>query len=520
MRFVLAAVLFFVSAGLPAIAQTFTGAMSGSWWDASRGGEGQFITFETVGTRNVAYLAYFTYTADGRATWHVGSVDYTPGAASVAIPLVTGSGARFGSAFNTNEVQVAPAGTATLEFVNCTHMRMQHTGAAGVTLNLTRLVGPLAGAGCGDLPPAAASLTGVISGSWWNAARSGEGQFVTFETVGSRNVAYVAYFTYTPEGAATWLVGSADIPVGARNVAIPVITGSGARFGADFRASDVRLEAAGTVSLTFTGCEGLTLTYAGPQSSFTHPLTRLVGALTGFGCVNNASAPNPQASDSHFTELTSTYTGFTYPVMIYFPAGYVANSGPHPVIYAADAEFQFGLIVNEVRLRNYNAIVVGVGNGGSARRFIDYVGPGWTAYHRFLTRQLMPYIETQYRVDRTRRTLVGYSLSGSFAGVAMSLDDPAARHFAAFIAIDGSFWNQTGEIYALEEAMFAASRSLPVAMFHASAENRVSITSYRQRLEARGYTGFRLRQQDYSLSHANVLSPGINDGLAFVFGEN
>ena len=74
MRFVLAAVLFLATA-LPAVAQTFTGAMSGSWWDASRSGEGQFITFESVGTRNVAYVAYFTYTSDGRATWHVGSAD-------------------------------------------------------------------------------------------------------------------------------------------------------------------------------------------------------------------------------------------------------------------------------------------------------------------------------------------------------------------------------------------------------------------------------------------------------------
>jgi len=516
-RFALAALLFFAGA-LPAVAQTFTGAMSGSWWDASRGGEGQFITFETVGTRNVAYLAYFTYTADGRATWYVGSADYTPGAASLSIPVVTGSGARFGNAFNATDVRLTTAGTATLEFVSCKQMRMRHTGMDGVTLNLTRLVGPLAGAGCEDLPPAAASLTGVVSGSWFNATRSGEGQFVTFETVGSRNVAYVAYFTYTADGAATWLVGSADMPVGARSVAIPVITGSGARFGAAFRPGDVRIDAAGTVTLTFTACDSLTLAYAGTQS-FTHTLTRLVGRLTGLGCATKAAEADPPPDSTGFTNLYSTHTDFTYPIMTYFPTGYTANSGPHPVIYAADGEYQFMLIVNEVRARNYNAIVVGVGNGGGARRFIDYVAPGWTAYHRFLTRQLMPYIETQYRVDRTRRTLVGYSLSGSFAGVAMSLDDPADRHFAAFIAIDGSYWNQTDQIYALEEAMFNASRSLPVTMFHASAENRASITPYRFRLESRGYTGFRLRQQDYPLSHAAVLSPGINDGLAFVFGN-
>ena len=519
MRFALAAVLFLASVAFPALAQTFTGAMSGSWWDSSRGGEGQFITFESVGTRNVVYLAYFTYTADGRATWHVGNVDYTAGTTSIPIPVVTGSNARFGAAFNAADVRVNPAGTATLEFVSCTQMRMRHSSMEGVTLNLTRLVGPLAGAGCGDMPPAAASLTGVVSGSWWNAGRAGEGQFVTFETVGARNVASVAYFTYTADGAATWLVGNADIPVGARSVAIPLITGSGARFGTAFRAADVRIEAAGSATLTFTACEGLTLAYSGTQS-FTHALTRLVGPLTGFGCTNKAFVPDPLADTTSITNLTSPHTEFTYPVMMYFPAGYAPNSGPHPVIYAPDAEMQFMLIVEQVRLRNYDAIVVAVGNGGADRRWVDYAGPGWTAYHRFLTRQLMPYIETQYRVDRTRRTLVGYSLSGSFAGVAMSLDDPAARHFSAFVAIDGSFWNQTEQIYALEQAMFDASRSLPVTMFHASAANRASITEYRQRLESRGYGGLRLRQQDYLLNHATVLGPGLTDGLAYVLGGN
>ena len=82
----------------------------------------------------------------------------------------------------------------------------------GITLDLTRLVGPLAGAGCTDPAPTGPTpaFAGVMSGSWWNAARAGEGQFVTFETVGGRNVAYLAYFTYTATGAASWLVGNAD----------------------------------------------------------------------------------------------------------------------------------------------------------------------------------------------------------------------------------------------------------------------------------------------------------------------
>ena len=236
----------------PAFAQTFSGLMSGSWWDASRAGEGQFITFESTGGRNVVYLAYFTYTTEGVATWQVGNADYAPGAASVSIPLVTGAGPRFGPAYDPAALTTASAGTATLEFVSCSRMRMRHSEISGLTLELTRLVGPLIGTDCAaGAPPAAptASLAGSMSGHWWNASRNGEGQFLTFESVGSRNVAYLAYFTYTADGRARWLVGNADFAAGATGVTIPLVTGSGPRFGAAFRSGDLVANPAGSARI-------------------------------------------------------------------------------------------------------------------------------------------------------------------------------------------------------------------------------------------------------------------------------
>lgn len=149
-----------LAASAPALAQTFSGRMSGAWWDASRAGEGQFITFESAGERRVAYLAYFTYTADGVATWHVGSADYAPGAASIAIPLVTGSGPRFGAPYRAADLATASAGTATLEFVACDRLRLRHTAMPGVTLQLTRLVGPLTDLACADEVPPARLVSG------------------------------------------------------------------------------------------------------------------------------------------------------------------------------------------------------------------------------------------------------------------------------------------------------------------------------------------------------------------------
>ena len=516
MKRLFAIALLALCAAFPAAAQTFTGAMSGSWWDAARSGEGQFITFETVAGRNVVYLAYFTYTADGHATWHVGTADYAANATTISVPLVTGSGARFGAAFNTADVRTASAGTATLEFVSCTRMRMRHTAMAGVVLDLTRNVGPLAGAGCGERPSPVSSLTGVVSGSWWKAARNGEGQFVTFETVGNRNIAWLAYFTYSADGTATWLVGNADYTVGETTITIPLVTGSNARFGAAFRSADVRVADAGVATLQLNSCSSLGMSYSGGNQVFAQFLTRLVGPLTGLGCTDGVGGV-PLANAVHIDEYVSTFTNFRYPISIYFPPGYVPGSLMHPVIYSADSEFLFQNIVDTVRSRGYNAIVVAVGNGGSDRRFIDYVSPGWNDYFRFLKLELMPFIETRFRVDRTRRTFVGYSLSGSLAGVVMLMDDPADRRFASFISIDGSFWNQTATVNGFEDDLYSRTQALPVSLYFAAAENRQSIANFNARLDLRGYSGLRKNYHDYSLSHGAVLQPGLQDGLAFIF---
>ncbi|MBK8322796.1 MAG: hypothetical protein IPL06_08660 [Betaproteobacteria bacterium] len=309
-RFARALFAFLLALSGSAAAQTFGGLMSGAWWDASRAGEGQFISFETVGTRNVVYLAYFTYTPGGTATWHVGNADYTPGATSIPIPVVTGSGARFGAAFRAADAQFASSGTVTLEYVACDRLRLRHSGIPATTLELTRLIGPLQGAPCTAPAPTAAATAfgGLSSGSWWNANRGGEGQFITFETVGGRNVVYLAYFTYTASGAATWLVGNADFASGARTVTIPLITGAGARFGTAFRPGDATFASSGTATLAFTSCSAIRLTYSGTEN-LGLDLTRLVGPLTGAPCTDAVTPPSATDTQLRFLLTQNGITG-------------------------------------------------------------------------------------------------------------------------------------------------------------------------------------------------------------------
>ena len=287
-----AAVLAFLMHCAPAFAQSFDGTMSGVWWNPQRAGEGLLINFETVGERRVVFLAYFTYSSTGSASWLVGNVDYQAGATSIPIPLITGSGARFGAGFRASDVRTAPSGTAVLEYVACDRLRLRYSGTESLTIELTRLVGPLTGVACpnGSRPAASPADTfrGPMTGTWWNATRGGEGQLIAFETVGARNVAFFAYFTYTASGEPTWLIGNTDYRPGAASVSIPLIRGSGARFGAAFRAEDVRIASAGTAVVDYVSCNQLRLRFVGSED-FAFDLTRLVGSLSGVDCSPAAS---------------------------------------------------------------------------------------------------------------------------------------------------------------------------------------------------------------------------------------
>jgi cytochrome c peroxidase len=285
-----------IAAAFPGVvlAQTFTGPMSGSWWNPGRSGEGQLITFEAVGDRHVAFLSYFTYTPAGEPSWLVGNADYRPGDASVSIPLLTGSGARFGAAFRAGDVATAPAGTAVLEYVSCSQMRLHYSGAESFTVDLVRLIGPLDGVACPQpaLPARTASNTflGTMSGSWWNPQRPGEGQIITFETAGERKVVFLTYFTYTPDGKATWLAGNVDYRPGTASLSIPVIRASGPRFGTAYRAADVKIATAGHVVLDYLSCTEMRMRYVGSES-FTVDLTRLIGPIDGASCPSVPAQP-------------------------------------------------------------------------------------------------------------------------------------------------------------------------------------------------------------------------------------
>ena len=129
-------------------AVTIGSGFSAMWFDPARNGEG--LQLEILDT-NLALVEWFTYNEQGGQRWFqgVGQIVHGASADSIEFPqLYVTHGGHFGPTFNPADVQIQPAGDATLTFSDC-NTGTFHYDAFGQsqTLPIQRLTQTM-GAGC------------------------------------------------------------------------------------------------------------------------------------------------------------------------------------------------------------------------------------------------------------------------------------------------------------------------------------------------------------------------------------
>jgi predicted alpha/beta superfamily hydrolase len=222
--------------------------------------------------------------------------------------------------------------------------------------------------------------------------------------------------------------------------------------------------------------------------------------------------------------IRANFNGLTYPIRVYLPQAYEDLQQHFPVLYILDAEWNFDLVMNIVVEKGKAVIVVGIGNGDqqvAGRRATDYRMPGAREYYDFLTTQVIPYIDAQYRTDPSDRTLSGHSYSGLFTGLALLLEPPDNRYFANYFSQDGSFWDQRRVTEDLEEQMFATIDRLPVRLILAGVDmadgNNAFVEWFREILASRHYADFDLVYRRYGGDHLGVIGPSMRDALDLLY---
>lgn len=244
----------------------------------------------------------------------------------------------------------------------------------------------------------------------------------------------------------------------------------------------------------------------------------------GSGGGSNTAVVIPTAiANTKSTNFLSKSTGVLYPINVFVPADYATTSDALPVLFTLDGELGSGPF-DDMRRRlmedGTRAILVGVATAG--HRDFDYLLPGALDFYKFLSNELIPSLETEYRINPRQRTLVGHSFGADFVQTALTLDRPERRVFANFVAVDGPVRNPD-ENAVLENTMFQASAGkMPDTTFiFASAGGAgfdKDVEAAYQKMLGRNYQGLNLiRLPAYKTDHPSVFVPAITDALHLLF---
>jgi len=177
-----------------------------------------------------------------------------------------------------------------------------------------------------------------------------------------------------------------------------------------------------------------------------------------------AQAPQVLLSGTAVYELS--FQGRTYPVWVDVPKSYSSNKQVYPLLLVTDAPYAFPLIRSirnrvgqqgrniedfilvglaypatdtpaESRSRDYTTSDVKARPPKAGESYSAPVYGNAPAFAGFITKQVLPMLLQQYRIDRQRRIYLGHSY-GALLGTYLLLHQP--EHFSHYVLSSPSLW--------------------------------------------------------------------------------
>jgi predicted alpha/beta superfamily hydrolase len=279
--------------------------------------------------------------------------------------------------------------------------------------------------------------------------------------------------------------------------------------------------------------------------------------LAAFGCSSEKEAATTELwepfagalVDTQRRDLTSEITGRTYQISVALPKSYATSDDTYPVLYAVDANAEFGTVVEAARLLQKDwkmntvpeLIIVGIGYPMdqftlfSKLRDIDLTptenpgllpdgSGGAPGFLNFIRRELIPLVEAEFRTNPTDRALYGHSLGGLFALYALL---EGGGTFQRVIAASPSIGWDDRVIFRMESAHAENHDSLPAQLFLSSGfleddeENGETVSHVKELveiLESRDYSGLQIKTAYFEdETHMSVIPAAISRGLRTIY---
>jgi predicted alpha/beta superfamily hydrolase len=234
---------------------------------------------------------------------------------------------------------------------------------------------------------------------------------------------------------------------------------------------------------------------------------------------------------------SSTVANQEYVLHIMLPSGYENSNKKYPVVYLMDSQWDFPLLTAIYGQQYFDGfippmIIVGVTWGGinpnpDSLRARDYKptkearspqSGGAALFLSFLEKELFPFIENNYKADKSNRTLMGCSLGGLFTLYALfTRPELFHRYVAATPAIG---WDNE-VIYQYEKKYFEQNLNHPAKLFMCFGGVERSLPGFEKltkQLSQRSYKSLEIKTRVLeNTGHSGTKAEGYTRGLQYVF---
>jgi len=229
----------------------------------------------------------------------------------------------------------------------------------------------------------------------------------------------------------------------------------------------------------------------------------------------------------------------TFDVFVRLPKDYERHSArKYPVVYHLDGNAYFEHVSTSIeklsRKKSFREpIIVGIGYRDAfvmdSLRNRDYTFPmalvadrfavsgGGKNFYNFLEHELIPHIESKYRVDNTDRTVMGHSLGGYFTLYALCQGLNNGPIFNNYVAASPSIsYHNDYIIHELNNALLKEGKNLKLFLSVGEMEISGSIFSDFEDL-LKTFKFIDLQTQVYPhLEHMGTAVPSFEDGIKFI----
>jgi predicted alpha/beta superfamily hydrolase len=253
--------------------------------------------------------------------------------------------------------------------------------------------------------------------------------------------------------------------------------------------------------------------------------------------------PEVRIKNSEFFTISSSYTNDEYEIYVSLPLGYEKSDTTYPAVYCLDGDVGFGMTTDICRLlqiRNElpELVIVCIAYGAypgqkGNNRERDYTpttvpnkeySGGAGNFLDFVRSDLIPKIESNYKVNPSKRTIIGVSLGGLFG-----LYVVFQKHdiFQNYIICSPSIWWDNKTLLQLEKSYSESRSELPIHLFLSvgELENKDNMIIPWQELikaiKSRNYSGLSMKSVMIDgETHLSAQPDAIVKGLKFVFSND